>query len=261
MREMGKITVILSDWQVLFREGIHFTLSGEEDIEVTGEATSGGEAFSLIESNPPRVAILNADNDQPSGVEVTRRIKQNLPGVSVILIMDSDNEEQLFSAMKSGASAAITKDIDPNDLINLIDDVAKGGHPIHQALWRPGISARVLAEFETFSLISQQVGGLLTHLAPSEAEILNRIAGGSSKELAGTLGITEEAINRQLALILHKLIVNDHDREVIEAVRGGLFPISKPESAEKPAEYVTKEEFATFKGRLLERFKTIGEAS
>jgi len=110
---MEKVSVVLADWQVLFREGIHFTLSGEEGIEVISEVTNSEEALNFIEKNPPSVAILNTDRDKLSGIDVTRRIKQNLPAVSVILIMDSDNEEQLFLAVKSGASACLTKDIDP----------------------------------------------------------------------------------------------------------------------------------------------------
>jgi len=143
---MEKISVFLSDWQVLFREGIHFTLCGEEDIEVIGEATSAADSLPLIEANPPRVAILNANNGTPSGIDATRRIKHSLPAVSVMLVVDSDNEEQLFAAIKSGASACITKEIDPDDLINLVIEVAQGRRPICETFRRPGIAARVLDE-------------------------------------------------------------------------------------------------------------------
>ncbi len=97
---MEKIKVFLADPQVLFREGIHFTLSGEEDFEVIGEATSNEEAFTFIEANPPGVAILNMKNGKLDGPTVTRRIKRTLPSVSVILVMDSEDEGMLFSAIK-----------------------------------------------------------------------------------------------------------------------------------------------------------------
>lgn len=103
---------------MLFREGIHFTLCGEEDIEVIGEAADNEEALNFIEANLPSIAILDADRGKLSGIDVTTRIKQNYPSVSVILIMDSENEEQLFSAMKCGANACMTKDIDPDDLVS-----------------------------------------------------------------------------------------------------------------------------------------------
>jgi len=258
---MGKVSVVLADWQVLFREGIHFTLSGEEDIEVIGEASNNEEALNLIERNPPTVAVLNIDRGKPSGIEVTRHIKQNLPSVSVILIVDSDSEEQLFSAMKCGARACLTKEIDPDGLVSIIRKVAQGDYPIIEALLRPGIASRVVDEFEAFSAISEQVGNLLARLSSREVEILHKIADGSSSEQAAqTLGINEETIKQHLDLILTKLVANDHNREVIEAaqnnialamIRQGL----STRQAGKP-EYVTKDEFTEFKESIGERLKS-----
>lgn len=213
---MKKISVFLSDHQVLVREGIHFTLSNEEDIVVTGETTSNEDALSFIESNPPRVAILNANRGQLTGVEVTRRIKHHLPKVSVVLLMDSESEEQLFQAMKSGASACVTKDIDPGDLINIVRDVAKGGEPISRALLRPGISARVLDEFEVFSSIDEPAADRLAYLTFDEADILRHIVKRSSrKQVAGTAGIGRETISHQLVPILHKLVSNNRIRQEV----------------------------------------------
>jgi len=257
---MEKVSVVLADWQVLFREGIHFTLSGEEGIEVIGEVTNSEEALNFIENNPPSVAILNADRGELSGIDVTGRIKQNLPSVSVILIMDSDNEDQLFSAMKCGASACLTKDIDPLDLVNIIKKVAQGAYPISEALLRPGIASRVVDEFETFSLISKEVNNLLARLSPRESEILRHIADGSSiEQVSQALDINEEATRHHLDLILTKLVANDHNREVIEAAQSHLPSIvSRARLAGKPeAEYITKDEFTEFKESLRERFKSL----
>ena len=217
---MEKVSVFLAEWQVLFREGIHFTLCGEEDIEVIGEAADNEEALNFIEANLPSIAILNADWGKLSGIDVTTRIKQNYPSVSVILIMDSENEERLFSAMKCGASACVTKDIDPDDLVSTVRKVAQGAYPISEALLRPGITSRVIDEFEAFSLINKEVGNLLARLSPRESEILRHIADGSSSErVSQALGISEEAIRHHLDLTLIKLVANDHNRVVIEAAQ------------------------------------------
>jgi len=256
---METVSVVLADWQVLFREGVHFTLSGEEGIEVIGEVTNSEEALNFIEKNPPRVAILNADRGELSGIEVTSRIKQNLPSVSVILIMDSDNEEQLFSAMKCGASACLTKEIDPLDLVNIVRKVAQGAYPISEALLRPGIASRVVDEFEASSLISKELNNLLARLSPREREILRHIADGSSIEsVSQALDINAEAIRHHLDLILTKVVANDHSREVIEAAQKGLSSIvSRDRLADKPeADYITKDEFTEFKESLRERFKS-----
>jgi len=253
---MEKVSVFLADWQVLFREGIHFTLSGEEDIDVIGEATNNEEALDFIERNPPRIAILNANNNTLTGVNVTRHIRQNLPSVSVFLIMDSDNTEQLFSAMKCGASACVTKDIGPDELISLIREVAQGAQPISEDMLRPEIASRVIDEFEVFSLISKEVDNLLALLSPRENEILHLIAVGNSiEQLAQSLNTNEEAIRLHLNQILTKLVSNEHNREVIEAAQSHLPPMIPRGKPGKPAqEYVTKDEFTAFKESLKERF-------
>jgi len=261
---MEKVSVFLADWQVLFREGIHFTLSGEEDIDVIGEATNNEEALNFIERNPPRVAVLNANHSQFTGVNVTRRIKQNLPSVLVILIMDSDDEEQLFLAMKCGASACLTKDADPDELVSLVRKVAQGAYPISEALLKPGIASRVIDEFEDFSLISKEVDNLLARLSPREGEILRHIADGNSiEQVAKALGINEEAIRQDCRLIQTKLVANEHNREVIEVAQSHLPSIISRAKLGKPAEeYITKDEFTAFKESLRERFKSfIGELS
>ncbi|MFC1933210.1 response regulator transcription factor [Chloroflexota bacterium] len=73
---MDKVRVFISDWQVLFREGIHFILFDERDFEVVGEATSNKEALEFIENDPPNIAIFNAGSANPSGIDVTRHIKK-----------------------------------------------------------------------------------------------------------------------------------------------------------------------------------------
>jgi len=251
------ITVYLADWQVLFREGIHFTLSGEEDIEVIGETTSNEEALTFIENNSPQVAILNANKAKLTGIDITRRVKQNVPSVAIILVTDGENEELLFSAIKSGASACVTKDIDPGELLNIIREVAQGGQPIRTALLKPELALRTLDEFEACSLISQQVGNLLARLAPREAEILSHIGVGKSiQELASTAEISEETIRRHLDLIVSKLVANDHGRRLIESTQHGL---TAPRTLlEQPKiEYITKDEFTEFKDNLRKSLESL----
>src|SRR3972149_8535986 len=138
---MEKVKVFLSDPQILFREGIHFILSGEEDFEVTGETTSNQEAFSLIETNPPHVAILSMQDPKFSAPEISRRIKRNLPSVAVILTTDRKEEGKLFAAIKGGASACLTKDSDPEYLLEVIRLVSQGNLPIIEEMLLPGLGA------------------------------------------------------------------------------------------------------------------------
>jgi len=256
---MEKVSVFIADWQVLFREGIHFTLSGEEDMEVIGEEIENERALAFMETNPPQVAILNAGHDKPSGIETTRRIRQNLPEVSVILVLDDASEEQLFAVVKSGASACLTKDVDPEVVIDTVREVAQGNQPISEVLFKPEIASRVLDQFEVFSSVGEKVGGLMARLTPHEAEILRHIADGNSKEqIAGMLNISEDGISQRIQSILHKLVANDQRLMLIEATQNSLSPLSRVSLTGNPAtEYITKEEFAAFKESLKEHFKSL----
>ncbi|MFC1914359.1 response regulator [Chloroflexota bacterium] len=259
---MEKIRVFLSDTQVLFREGIHFTLSGEDDFEVTGESTNNEEAYVAIEANPPNIAILSMKNDKLDGSAVTRRIKRNLPSVSIILVSDSEDAEQLFAAMKSGAAACITKDTDPNYLLDMLRVIAQGSQPIIDCLLTPEQASRTLAEFQDMVTLGEQLDNMLARLSPKEAEILSCIAEGNSLEQAITkLNTNEGHIRRQLRSIANKLVANDQAQALIQVTQQGM-PYMMPGRIPngKLAEYVTKEEFNEFKDHLMERLKSfIGE--
>jgi DNA-binding NarL/FixJ family response regulator len=255
---MSRISVFLSDWQVLFREGIHFTLSGEEDMDVTGEATSSDEALKAIQTNPPRVAILNAHHEDFAGIRVTRYLRQNYPSVAVLLIIDNQNEEHLFQTMKSGASACITKETDPADLINTIRVIAQRGKPIAEAILIPGIAVRVLGEFEQFNAMSEMVGNLLASLTQSEMEILRRMAQeGSIEQVSRALNMSRENISENLERILAKLVTNDHIRQVMAAAQDGrMANVFRARTAGQPAEeYITRDEFAAFRDSIWEHFR------
>jgi len=252
--------VILSDWQVLFREGIHFTLSGEDDIDVIGETTGSEEALNEIRANPPRVAVMNADHDDFAGIRATRYIRQNIPSVSVLLTIDNPNEENLFQTMKSGANACMSKDTDPTDLIDIIRSVAQGRQPIAEMMFIPGIAARILKEFEQFGMMSEQVNNLMPGLTNIETDILRRIAQtGSAEQVTRAININREDIDEHLRRILTKLVSNDHIRQVMAAAQDSrLSSISQSRSNGKSAdeEFITRDEFAAFKDTIWERFRS-----
>lgn len=260
---MEKVKVFLSDPQVLFREGIHFILSGEDDFEVIGETTSNQEAFTLIESNPPNIAVLSMQDAKTSGAEITRRIKRNFPSLSVILTLEKKDEGNLFAAIKSGASACITKDTDPEYLLDIIRVVAQGSQPIMEELLLPGLASMVIDEFEDIAALNEQIDNLLASLAPKESQILTTIADGNTiEQVSVKLDINEETIRRNLRLVLNKLVSNEQARAVIEAAQRSLPSIIQASGKRggKGVEYVTKAEFDEFKDTLMERLKSfIGE--
>jgi DNA-binding NarL/FixJ family response regulator len=261
---MDKITVFLADWQVLFREGIHFTLSGEEDMEVIGEDVGNEQALAFIETNPPQVAILNVNYDKVNGFEATRQIKQTLPEVSIILVMDNYNEEQLFNALKSGASACFTKDIDPDVVVNTIYEVVKGIRPISEGIWKMEIASRIIDYFTALSSLGEEFRKLLAHITTREMETLHQIADGNTKEqIASTLCVNDVELDKRLGSVQCKLVSNDQKLMLIEVAQSVLPAISRVSFNGKPGtEYITKDEFDAFKESLKESFKVLsGEKS
>jgi DNA-binding NarL/FixJ family response regulator len=256
---MEKIRVFLSDPQVLFREGIHFILSGEDDFEVTGETTSNEEAFPIIETNSPNIAILSYQDAATDGCAITRRIKRSLPSVSVILTLEKRDDETLFQAIKCGASACLTKDTDPDFLLNVIRVVNQGSLPIIDELLLPGLAARVLIEFKDVASVNLQVENLLANLTSREAQILSAIAdGGSIEQTESKLDISEETIRRNLRMVQNKLVNNDQAHSVFEAAQRSL-PIlirGKASRDSGTGQYITRAEFNEFKESLMARFKS-----
>ncbi len=257
---MDRIGVFLADWQVLFREGIHFTLSGEEDMDVVGEATTSEEAVRAVRSSPPRVAVLNAEANNLAGIRASRYLKQNFPMISVLLILDSDTEERLFLAVQSGALGCLTKSADPADLVDGIRQVAHGGYPACNIILRPGIASRVLTSFEEFAAVNEQVDNLLAELTPDETETLRNLSRrGGIVEAGRTPGSDEsDNLSRQLRAIATKLVTNDHSCRVLEAARNGQrsTAFGGEPSTRPPAEFVTRGEFSAFKDSIWERFRS-----
>lgn len=260
---MKRIKIFLSDPQVLFREGIHFILSGEDDFEVTGEATNNEEAFTYIEANPPHIAILNIRDKKVSGPEIVRRIKRRFPAISAILTIEEKDEEQLFEVIKSGASACLTKDTDPEHLLDIIKVVSQGNLPIIEELLKPEMAAKALAEFQEIGTLNERMDNLMAVLTPKESQLLSHIAGGNTvAQAAAKLNADEETVRTNLKLILNKLVANDQTQAVITAVERNLPSVLTTGRSKKLSEeYLTRDEFNRFKESLAKRLKNIvGEA-
>lgn len=255
---MRRISVYSADRQLIYREGMHFILTNLEDIEVIGEGTSSNEALNFIESHSPDVVILNINQSTPSGIEITRRVTQHFPSVAMILIMDIKDEECLFPAMKSGASACITRDIASDDLLNIVCYAGKGDKPIIKDLRRPTLATRVLAEFEALSIVDDEVIDVPGRLTLGEADILRRIsAGNPGEEAAASLGLSEEALTVQLTAILSKLVANDRRQELIKTTQRYRQRVPQELWDKSSTGYVTTSEFKEFKKGMEKRLNRL----
>ena len=224
---MNKIRVLIVSQQSLFRQGIEHSLSDIEDIKVLGTAEVNDEVLSTIDTLLPDVALVDVDAPADSGLSLARKIKQRLPVIGVMVLSSNPDDAQLFQALKAQAVAYLSKEVTADELILTIRRVARGEHPINEALTnRPKIAEQVLQQFQELYWRSE-AEGVIAPLTPRETEILNYIAKGYlNKQIAAELDISEQTIKNHVTSILRKLNANARTEAVVIAIKQGLISIS-----------------------------------
>jgi DNA-binding NarL/FixJ family response regulator len=224
---MDKIQVLIVSQQSLFRQGIEHSLSGIEDMEVSGAAEVNDEVLSAIDTLPPDVALVDIDAPGEGGLKLARKIKQRLPNIGVVVLTSNPDDAQLFQALKAQAVAYLSKEVTAEELVDIIRRVARGEHPINESLYaRPKLAEQVLQQFQELSWRTE-AEGFIAPLTPREKEILNYIAQGYlNKQIAAQLDISEQTIKNHVTSILRKLNANARTEAVVVAIKQGLISIT-----------------------------------
>jgi len=198
-------------------------------MEVVGEASDGQSALELVRQTIADVVIMDLSMPGVSGLEATQLIKRESPHIAVIILTVYDDEENLFEAIKVGASAFLTKEISPEELLSVIRRVAGGEYLINEKVFsKPAVASRVLSEFRELAVYGQGAQPLFAPLSAREVEILDNIARGmTNKEVAFTLSISEQTVKNHMSSILRKLSVNDRTQAVVYAMRQGWIKIQE----------------------------------
>ncbi len=212
------IRVLLVDDHPLFRRGIASLLSAEAGFEVVGEASNGGEAVEKARNLMPDVILMDISMPEVNGLEATRRIKQEFPYVHIVILTVSDEDENLFEAIRSGAQGYLLKKIEPQTLFTTLRGALEGSAPISRTM-----ATKLLAEFARQSRRETAVPTPTTTLTEREKEVLGLIAHGrTNKEIAGALSIAENTVKNHLKNILEKLHLENRVQAATYAIREGL---------------------------------------
>lgn len=215
---MGSVRILVVDDHVLFRKGMGSIMSLNKDIEVVGEAGDGVEALEKARETMPDIILMDIDLPRCNGVEATRLIKQEMPYVRIVMLTVSDNEKDLFEAIKAGAQGYLLKDLEPDELFEMLKGTMKGEAAISRAM-----AAKILAEFGRQAVKEPTTHHRAGGLTAREREVLELVAiGSSNKEIAGALAIAENTVKNHLRNILDKLHLENRVQAAAFAMREGL---------------------------------------
>lgn len=214
-----KTTVLLVDDHALFREGLAALLSTQEGIEIVGEAASGEEALEKARELLPDVILMDILMPGMGGLDATRKIKEEMPHTRIVMLTVSEEEDDLFEAIKAGAEGYLLKTVKSRDLIDMLLGVLRGEAAVSRVI------ARKLWEEFAEQAKKQETPSLLAppNLTRREMEVLRLLSEGlPDKAIASRLGISQRTVKNHVHNILEKLQLQNRVQAAAYALRQGL---------------------------------------
>jgi two-component system NarL family response regulator len=219
------IRTMIVDDHALFRRGLEMVLEGEQGIEVVGQASDGAEAVEKAAESLPDIVLMDIRMPRSSGIEACRAMKEAAPSAKIVILTISDEEEDLFEAIRAGASGYLLKDIP-------LDEVADTVRAVHggQSLINPSMAAKLLTEFATLAKRDNEERAQelpAPRLTDREMQVLKLVARGmNNRDIAKELFISENTVKNHVRNILEKLQIHSRMEAVMVAVREKLIEFS-----------------------------------
>jgi DNA-binding NarL/FixJ family response regulator len=215
------LRVLIVDDHALFRRGLQMVLASEPDIEVVGEASDGAEAVEKAKALRPNVVLMDVRMPKRSGIEAAGAIREELPEAKILMLTMSDEEADLYEAIKAGASGYLLKEISIEEVPDAIRSVWAG-----QSRISPSMASKLLSEFAAMSQRGGDSKGAGAQLTPREMQVLKLVAQGlNNKDIAEKLFISENTVKNHIRNILDKLHLHSRMEAVVYAVKEKLLDI------------------------------------
>ena len=213
------IRLLIADDHELMRGGLRAMLGAQEDMEVVGEASDGGEAVEQALALRPDVVIMDIRMPRVDGIEAARRLAAHGPGPRVLVLTTFDLDEYVWEALRAGAAGFMLKDAPPRQLAEAVRTVATG-----ETLLAPAITKRLVERYVRVPPPGSAAGlERLSDLTDREREVLELIARGlSNAEIAARLFLSEATVKTHVTRILSKLDLRDRVQAVVLAYETGL---------------------------------------
>jgi DNA-binding NarL/FixJ family response regulator len=216
------IRVLIVDDHALFRRGLVMVLEQEKDIDLVGEAGDGAEAVNIAQDTMPDVVLMDVRMPRRGGIEATSQIKAIAPHTKILMLTISDEEADLYDAIKAGASGYLLKEISIEEVANAIRQVHAG-----QSMISPSMASKLLTEFATMvKKTDEKPAAAQPRLTEREMEVLRLVAKGrNNRDIAKELFISENTVKNHIRNILEKLHLHSRMQAVVYAVREKLLEI------------------------------------
>ena len=213
--------VLIADDHALFRDGLRSLLEAR-GIDVLAEARDGNEAVELARLHKPDIVLMDLKMPHTNGLAATRLISAEMPDVRVVVLTASEDDADLFDAVKSGAQGYLPKNLEANQLFDFLDGVLKG-----EPALTPTLARKVLGEFARGK--QEPAKPPVSTLTDRERDVLELLVSGvtSNRELADKLFVSENTVKYHLRNILDKLHLNNRAQVIAYAVRHGLVDTSR----------------------------------
>ncbi|MFT2019279.1 response regulator [Streptomyces sp. 796.1] len=210
------VRVVLADDQPLVRAGLRVLMADTPDIVVVGEAATGAEAVRLAAEVTPDVVVMDIRMPELDGIEATRRLTADHPGVRSLILTTFDDDDYVYAALRAGASGFLVKDMALDSILEAIRVVSAG-----DALIAPSVTRRLIEEFaDRPEPTPSRAPAVLTD---REREVLTLVGRGlSNAEIAAELGIAVATAKAHVARLFTKLDARDRVHLVIAAYEWGL---------------------------------------
>jgi DNA-binding NarL/FixJ family response regulator len=214
------LRVLIADDHPAFRAGLRLMLAGAEGVEVVAEAETGAQVVELAERELPDVVVMDLRMPELDGIEATRRIVRQHPGVGVVVLTMFEDDESVFAAMRAGARGYLLKGADQDELLRAIRAIGAG-----EAIFGPSVARRVLEHFASGSGSARAVFPSLTE---REREVLDLIAAGrGNAAIAQELMLTLKTVRNHVSNIFAKLQVADRAAAIVKAREAGFGAASR----------------------------------
>jgi two-component system NarL family response regulator len=215
--DVALVRVLVVDDHAVFRRGMTAVLGAEPGISVVGEAADGFEAIDAVALHRPDVVLLDVRMPKLDGIAACARIKELHPDTRVVMLSVSEDETDLYAAIRAGASGFLLKEIG-------IDEVARAVHAVvgGQSLISPRMAGKLMDEFASLARRVEEAPRLtgLPRLTERELEVLRLVAEGlNNGDIAKRLFISQNTVKNHVRNILEKLQLHSRMEAVVYAVR------------------------------------------